>query len=51
MMRYDKPGVRRANVGKGDRRRVAHIEDDDWYLAFKRGRKNSERNPQKQKGD
>lgn len=33
-----------AQNGKGSKRRITRIEDDDWDLAFKRSKKNAEKN-------
>lgn len=30
--------------GKGDRRRIHTVDDDNWNLAFKREKKNTEKN-------
>ncbi len=35
---------RATHGGKGDRRRVWAVEDDDWNLAFKREKKNVSKN-------
>ena len=35
---------RKTHGGKGDRRRIWSLEDDDWDRVFKRDKKNTEKN-------